>query len=284
MVVVRGLTRREFLIGGAALVAWGGTGLFGYATEIEPHWLEIVTRPLVMAALPASLAGARIVQMSDIHVGPVVSDAYVLETFRRVQALEPDVVVYTGDFASSLTEDISHCARVYSHAPRGRLATVGILGNHDYGHEWSDERAAERLIAVLADSGVRVLRNEHIEVAGLQITGFDDLWAERFDAVAALEGIDGNKPMLGLSHNPDSVDLPGWDGFHGLVLSGHTHGGQCRPPFLSPPILPVRNRRYSAGYFELSGNRSMYINRGVGHIVQARFLARPEVTLFVLSA
>jgi uncharacterized protein len=76
------------------------------------------------------------------------------------------------------------------------------------------------------------------------------------------------------------VDLPGWSGYEGWILSGHTHGGQCKPPFLPPPLLPVRNRRYTAGEFELAGGRRLYISRGVGHLLQVRFNVRPEVTIF----
>jgi len=67
------------------------------------------------------------------------------------------------------------------------------------------------------------------------------------------------------------------------VLSGHTHGGQCKPPFLPAPLLPVRNRRYTAGEFAVSGNRRLYISRGVGHLLKVRFNVRPEVTVFALA-
>ena len=65
-------------------------------------------------------------------------------------------------------------------------------------------------------------------------------------------------------------------------VAGHTHGGQCKPPFLAPPLLPVRNRHYSSGKIALSGGRRMYISRGVGHLMRVRFNARPEITVFKL--
>jgi predicted MPP superfamily phosphohydrolase len=86
-----------------------------------------------------------------------------------------------------------------------------------------------------------------------------------------------------LSHNPDTVDEPGWGRYAGWILAGHTHGGQCKPPFLPPPLLPVRNRRYTAGEFTLSGGRRMYISRGIGHLQRVRFNVRPEVTVFHLD-
>ena len=85
-------------------------------------------------------------------------------------------------------------------------------------------------------------------------------------------------------HNPDGVDLLGWQNYHSWILSGHTHGGQCKPPFLPPPLLPVINRRYTSGEFDLSGSRRLYISRGIGHIMKVRFNMRPEVTLFELTS
>ena len=81
----------------------------------------------------------------------------------------------------------------------------------------------------------------------------------------------------------DGCPQPGWGDYSGWILAGHTHGGQCKPPFLPPPLLPVKNRRYTSGEFELTGGRRMYINRGVGHLLRVRINARPEVTLFQLT-
>lgn len=264
--------------------ALGAVALGGYTWQVEPHWLEIVTRPLPIRGLPRGLVGARLAQLSDLHVGPRVADAYILETFRRVRALRPDIVAYTGDFTSFEPGIEQHAARIYADLPRGRLATVGILGNHDYGIGWSDQPLAARLASLFQGLGVQVLRNSQTAVEGLQIVGFDDLWARQFDVERGLARFDPGQPALVLSHNPDTVDLPGWEQYQGWILSGHTHGGQCKPPFLPPPLLPVRNRRYTSGAFGLGGNRWMYISRGVGHLLRVRFNVRPEVTLFDLRA
>jgi predicted MPP superfamily phosphohydrolase len=127
-----------------------------------------------------------------------------------------------------------------------------------------------------------VLRNQVLDAEGLQIVGLDDLWAGHFRPNDVLGALDVNRGAVVLSHNPDTVDLPAWGNYEGWILAGHTHGGQCKPPFLPPPILPVRNRRYTAGEFELAGNRRLYISRGVGHSIPVRFNVRPEVTIFEL--
>jgi predicted MPP superfamily phosphohydrolase len=121
------------------------------------------------------------------------------------------------------------------------------------------------------------------DVDGLQIVGLDDLWGRRFDSVTPFRSLDPSRAMLALSHNPDTADLEAWHGFEGWILAGHTHGGQCKPPFLPPPIVPVRNKRYTAGVFELPGGRTMYISRGAGHFLQVRVNVRPEVTVFTLQ-
>jgi uncharacterized protein len=275
------LTRRRFL---SALGGTATAGLGFYTWRIEPHWVEIVRRPLAIRGLPAALAGKTLAQISDIHVGPRVADDYVIDAFARLRALEPDIVAVTGDFVSHHGEMFAQMDRVYRHFPHGRLATVGVLGNHDYGAGWAHPDVADRVVDVAEKHGIRVLRNEIADVAGLQIVGLDDLWAQRFDPAVAFSRFDASRPALALSHNPDTVDRPGWDRYSGWILSGHTHGGQCKPPFLPPPLLPVRNRRYTCGEFDLPGGRRLYISRGIGHLIRVRINVRPELTVFELIA
>ena len=118
---------------------------------------------------------------------------------------------------------------------------------------------------------------------GLDVIGVDDLWARRADAARAMEQRTSNA-ALALCHNPDAMDELSWGDYRGWVLAGHTHGGQCKPPFLPPPLLPVRNKRYTSGEIPLPGGRYLYINRGLGHLIQVRFNVRPEITVFTLRA
>lgn len=276
------MTRRRFLRAAGASIGATAAGVGLYTWRVEPEWLELVHRPLPIRGLPASLAGRTLVQISDVHVGQRVDDDYVVTTFRRVAELRPDIVVLTGDLLSYHPLVLQQLPGVYRHFPRGRLATLASLGNHDYGREWSDYELARRVCEVVQSLGITVLRNQLHDVEGLQIVGLDDLWAGRFEPQHVLAARDSGRPALVLSHNPDTVDLPVWNDYEGWILSGHTHGGQCKPPFLPPPLLPVRNQRYSAGEFVLSGNRRMYISRGVGYLIRVRFNVRPEVTIFEL--
>ena len=300
------LSRRRFLVAGSAALASAATvGI--YTWLIEPHWVELVRRPMPLPKLPPSLVGRTVLQLSDLHVGPRVDSGYLIETLQEAARLTPDLVVFTGDFISyESPAQFAELSRVLQHAPRGRLATVAALGNHDFGMTWRQTEVAERVTEVLRGFGMIVLRNDVTDVGGLQLAGLGDYWTPDFGplrpvatllsappsptgapalrtAVTTLERVDRTKPTIVLCHNPDVLDEPVWGDLEGWVLAGHTHGGQCKPPFLPPPILPVRNRRYTAGAFSGGPGRTLYINRGLGHLIQVRFNVRPEVTLFTLE-
>lgn len=277
------ISRRGFL-GAAGVAAGAAAGVGLYTWRIEPHRLEIVRRPLAIRRLPSSLAGRTLVHISDVHVGTRVKDDYLLATFRRIADLQPDIVVFTGDFMSFHAQVFEQLPAVYRHFPKGRMATLAILGNHDYGPNWAHPEIALRVVDTIRAFGITVLRNQTSEVEGLQVAGLDDLWAKQFDPAPVIARLESRRAAIALSHNPDTVDLFGWGDYDGWILAGHTHGGQCKPPFLPPPLLPVRNRRYTAGEFELDGGRRLYISRGVGHLLQVRFNVRPEVTSFELHS
>jgi predicted MPP superfamily phosphohydrolase len=174
---------------------------------------------------------------------------------------------------------------------------------------WADLDVADQVAMVASDAGATMLRNEVRLVGGLQFAGLSDYWSAEFarpggsphglftprpprrdpfarrgTADEALRRLSRELPTVILSHNPDAQDEPIWNGVHGWVLAGHTHGGQVKPPFLPPPMLPVKNRRYTQGAFDVSPRRTLYISRGLGHLIQVRFNVRPEMTLFTLEA
>jgi predicted MPP superfamily phosphohydrolase len=255
-----------------------------YAWRIEPHDVELVRRALPIVNLPKHLSNRLLVQISDLHIGPRVDDNYLLRCFDCVSRLSPDFVAYTGDFISYEGADLSHARRVMSRLPLGRLGTAGVLGNHDYGPRCAHAEVADGLVETASETGIHMLRNQRIELEGLGFIGMDDLWAGKIRIKTALAGVQPGQANVVLCHNPDSADREGWENYSGWILAGHTHGGQCKPPFLPPPVLPVNNHQYVAGEYPLSGGRRMYVNRGVGHLLQVRFNVRPEITLLRLES
>jgi hypothetical protein len=281
------VTRRRWLKRALAATVATGTAVVVDTFCVEPHWLEIVRRDLPVPGLPAHWHGRTLMQISDVHVSDRVSDEYLIRSFDEAASFAPDVVAVTGDFVScprTRIVPVEKARHVYAHLPQGRIATLGVLGNHDYGIHWNDATVAARVQAILNDCGLQMLRNETVELEGLTIVGLDDLWSGRCDGRAAFGVEAARGAQIALCHNPDAADLDHWPGFEGWILSGHTHGGQCKPPFLPPPLLPVKNHRYTAGEFDLYDGRRMYISRGLGHLLPVRFNCRPEITVFRLIA
>lgn len=277
------MKRRTFLKGALGLAAAGIlTGL--YTWQIEPFWPEFVHVKMPIRNLPKHLIGKTMIQISDMHIGNRFNYNYIIQSFQKAQQLNPDFVVYTGDFITyENMKQIDQLQEVMQHAVIGSLGTFGVLGNHDYGENYSEEKVASGVIGILERSGITILRNAKTQVEGLSIYGIDDMWGINFQPSKALNDINSDEAAICLVHNPDAADLPIWGDYSGWILCGHTHGGQCKPPFLKPPMLPVKNKRYSAGRFDLSGDRTMYINRAIGNLWQLRFNVRPEITIFTLS-
>lgn len=281
------ISRRKWLGRSAGLFAGSVVGVGLYTRYFEPTWVEVVHKTMPILALPSLLEGKTLVQISDIHIGPQSDDQFLIESFQRVAQWKPEIVVFTGDFLTlrqdrSLPDD--QMKNVLSHFPKGTLATLGILGNHDYGFLWNDPQAADVVTQIAEDNGIDILRNGTRNIAGLQIVGFDDYWGTNFGGRNVLKDVDLSQPTLVLCHNPDVVDLPLWWGYQGWILSGHTHGGQCKAPFFTPPLLPIRNTRYYSGEIPLQDGRRLYVNRALGHSMPVRFNCRPEITLFRLTA
>jgi predicted MPP superfamily phosphohydrolase len=279
------MNRRKFIkntFGGLT-----GIGLLSglYAWQFEPFWLEFVKVKMPIKNLPNDLVGKTLMQISDIHIGNRFDYRFIINSLNKAKEFSPDYVVYTGDYVSTYKDEVQYdkLDKTLNNLVKGKIATIGILGNHDYGRNWSQSKVADKISAMLTTSGIRLLRNESAECDGLNFIGFDDYWGLNFNPQKALGGFDINKANIVLCHNPDVCDLTIWGEYNSWILSGHTHGGQVKPPFLPPPILPVKNTNYSAGQIELSNNRTLYINRALGHLWQVRFNVRPEITIFELE-
>ena len=279
------MKRRKFIK--STFLGLTGIGLFSglYAWQVEPFWLDFVKVKMPIKNLPKDLVGKTLMQISDIHIGNRFDYHFIINSFKKATDFNPDFVVYTGDYVSTYKDEVQYdkLDETLKNIVKGKIATIGILGNHDYGKNWSQINVADKISEMLKTNGIRLLRNESFEINGLNFIGFDDFWGLNFNPEKAMTGFENNKANIVLCHNPDVCDLDIWGEYDSWILSGHTHGGQVKPPFLPPPMLPVKNTNYSSGQMELSNNRSLYINRALGHLWQVRFNVRPEITIFELQ-
>ncbi|MEM9981028.1 MAG: metallophosphoesterase, partial [Bacteroidota bacterium] len=241
--------RRRNFIKRALWSAVGTSVLTGlYTWQVEPFWLEFVERKMPVANLPDQLIGKTLMQISDIHVGNRFDYHYIIESFKKAQKYAPDFVGYTGDYISYENEaQFEQLNEVLQYVVKGRLGTMGILGNHDYGKHWTQLEVADKVAEQLEKAGITLLSNQQKEVSDLNFIGLDDYWGLNFSPEKVLKTYENTRANIVLCHNPDVCDLDVWHGYRGWILAGHTHGGQCKPPFLTPPMLPVKNKKYSAG-------------------------------------
>ena len=239
--------------------------------------VERVQVPL--CRLHPALEGFKIVQLSDLHFLPHTPLSVIARAAEQACALKPDLIVLTGDFVTHEAETIFGLSDLFASLD-ARYGVFAILGNHDV-------RAGKALIGkAIEDTGVLLLQNEGItfDVGHSQLTlaGVDDcLWGQP-DLNAALAQRPADATTILLAHEPDVIDRFSQDGRIDLQLSGHTHGGQVRLPFLGTPVLPKLGQKYVHGLHRV--NQSwLYTNRGIGMVaLPIRFNAPPEVTELVL--
>jgi predicted MPP superfamily phosphohydrolase len=279
------MNRRKFIKQSALGTVALGTFTGFYTWQLEPFWLEFVEKLMPIKNLPSHLDGKTLMQISDLHVGDKFDYQFIIDSLKKAQVYRPDIVAYTGDYVTWRgNRQFMQLDEVLKYTVRGKLGTVGILGNHDYGHRWEQQWVADGICERLKNNGIDILINEKIDINGLNFIGIDDFWGLHFEPKKATALYKTNEPTVVLCHNPDVCDMDVWNGYRGWILSGHTHGGQIKPPFLSEPLIPVKNKRYSKGEIDLYDGRRLYINRALGHTIQLRFNVRPEITIFKLVA
>ncbi|HYA42952.1 MAG TPA: metallophosphoesterase [Syntrophobacteraceae bacterium] len=223
----------------------------------------------------------RVVQLTDIHAGIYMTRKDIRQVTDRVNALQPDLLVLTGDYISNSMEFLSGCieemARV--RAPYGAFAT---LGNHEH---WYGE--PRHIQAVFSHYRIPLLQNTHRVIRTARgvfaVAGIDDLRSGHPDLDAALHGLDSNMPVLLLSHRPEIFPQAAAHGIP-LTLAGHYHGGQVKLSLPSGDIsLAALLTPYPAGLYRSNGSQ-LYVSSGIGTtFTPVRLNVPPEITLLHLD-
>ncbi|SFS35939.1 metallophosphoesterase [Marininema halotolerans] len=275
------MTRRRFLKNVA-------TWLFGslaftslYSYTFEPRWIETNSLTIRLPRLPASFTGCKVVQFSDLHAAHHISINDIHEIVSKINRLQPDIVLFTGDLLDA-PSDIPYLPQVVDQlakikAPLGKFA---ILGNHDY------EAGVDKVSAAYAQAGFQLLLNENHPIQRgddiLYLIGLDDCLYGAPNLAKPLNNISDETCKILLVHEPDFADqLP--PAIIDMQLSGHSHGGQIAFPFIGPVLTPPMAKKYPTGRYQVK-DTLVYTNRGLGTtILPLRFCARPELTLFTLA-
>ena len=249
-----------------------------YASRIETEWVQVqrVQIPLRMAG--AYLEGFKIALLSDFHLYPTTRIELIERAVEMANQLKPDLVALGGDYVQGSVDAIFDLAPALARLD----ATYGvfcILGNHDH---WKGDEVVEQ---GLRESGLHLLRNEGLTLSvgrkTVYLAGLDDGWMGRQDLERGLEKQPPGVPTILLMHEPDFVDSFVGRGRIDLQLSGHSHGGQVRFPFIGSPFLPPYGRKYDKGLYRVA-NTWLYTTVGLGVTAPVRFNCPPEVTEITL--
>jgi len=254
-----------------------------------------VERVLIrLKRLPEAFRGFKIAQLSDLHSSPLVDKEHLEHAVDLALAEKPDLIVLTGDFIGHTLRthrqeihefDVQYLDNLVAALGRAKapFGTYAVLGNHDF---WSGPEVTERICHDFETRArIPVLRNQRVtltkEEESIQLLGVDDYW-HSWDLRKALRKVPKQSIKILLSHNPEINRQIKPSHNIGLVLSGHTHGGQVSLPFIGVPFSPTQSQKYLRGLVR-DGDRQTYITRGVGHlVVPIRFNCPPEVTLITL--
>lgn len=241
---------------------------------------DVRTVEITLPNLPRQLDGFSIVQLSDLHIGPLLKKDWLQAVVEKTNALKPDTVVLTGDMidgsADALKREVEPLGRLTA-----RHGVYGVTGNHEYYYK------AEMWSPVFEELGVDMLSNEHrilsVGESNLVLVGIPDPTEKRFGGRGpnlshALEGAPDTVRVL-LAHQPRSApDNQGVD----IQLSGHTHGGLM---FFLQAIVASFNKGFVNGLYELNVIK-LYVNPGTGlwNGFSCRVGVPSEITHIILRA
>jgi len=267
--------RRRFLQAGVGGVAAAPILLSGYgaAYAAKAYDVQELTLPF---GVPL-----RVVQLTDIHAGLYMTRDEIRRYTNQAVALQPDLLVLTGDFISNSTAFLPGCLKELARV-QTRFGTFATLGNHE--HLYGDLTKIE---AIFQEHGIPLLTNAHRIIQAARgpfaVAGIDDIQWGSPDLGAALLGLDPTIPTLLLSHRPEIFPQAAARGIP-LTLAGHWHGGQVKLSLPGKTISFAHYRTpYPEGLYRIRQSH-LYVSRGIGTTgTPVRLNAPPEVTVFHLA-
>ncbi len=239
----------------------------------EAFRLALREYDVAITGLPESLAGLRIVQLSDLHMAPSFRRRYFERVMAACQDWDADLLILTGDVVDA--DEVIPWIEPLLAPLSARLGKYAILGNHDEEHQPS------AIVDELTRAGFETLEGQwttlDVDGATIAMGGTSAPWGPDVDPCSMPEA----DFRILLSHSPDRFYRAARWGID-LMFSGHNHGGQIRLPMVGAVFMPsLYSRRFDRGFFR-SGRTLMYVNEGIAGMHPVRYGCMPEVTRFVL--
>ncbi|MFI5495503.1 metallophosphoesterase [Actinoplanes sp. NPDC051859] len=272
-----GVERRLLLARGAAIFAGlTAAGITGYGVKTALGTPQLDRAQIPLAKLPRAMDGTRLAVVSDIHLGPLTGVDHAERIVRLINSVNADFVCIVGDLVDGTVGELGRYAAPLA-GIQSRQGAYFVTGNHEYYsgfEEWVVE--VDRL-------GIRPLRNERLELGGLDLAGVNDLGGTDFgdgpDFAKALGDRDSARPVVLMAHQPIAVHEAAPFGVD-LQVSGHTHGGQMVPFNL----LVKLEQPVVSGLGRVDGV-PVYVTNGAGFWgPPVRVGAPPQVTVIELRS
>lgn len=250
-----------------------------YARYIEPMNLFIKEYKIESKDIPKNFDGIKIVHFSDIHYGRTVDNRYLEKIVDMINKQKPDIVIYTGDF---IDEDINLSDKKIAEINKilnkidSTLGNYAVAGNHDMKYFSNYKKILDNNFTLL-DNQQKILYykdNEAISLIGL---------ADSLESTINYEIL--NKESMYytfvICHEPDEFDkIKKYD--FDVMLSGHSHNGQIRAPFIGTIATPPGAKKYYDEHYSID-NKEIFISNGIGTSgINLRFMSRPSISLYRL--
>jgi len=278
--------RRRLLTGAGSVLAATPLALIGFGAIIQRTDFRVTETDIPVPNLPRDLQGLRILQLSDIHLGPFLSENDLARVIDESLSLRPHLAVITGDLISVVGDPLDACLRQIARL-RPEAGILGCLGNHEVlaGTEEYTTREGARLGIDFLSGRARSLRfgGATLNVAGV---AYESIMKRKTYLTGAERLVEPGVVNLLLSHNPDVFPVASRKGFD-VTLAGHTHGGQVTVEMLNQTLNVARFvTPFVSGYYHLPEPASaLYVTRGIGTIgLPVRIGAPPEISLLRLVA
>lgn len=255
--------------------------LFLYGYYIEPNNLIIKEYKIENKDIPDSFDGLKIIHFSDVHYGSTVNAKYLKEIVELINKQDPDIVIFTGDFLDkrfNLTDKEIESAKNELNKIESTLGNFAVSGNHDMVYPEDFKTIFSENFTLLENEEKLLYYKESTPIS---LVGFTDALETKVN-YEILEKENTYFRFI-LAHEPDEYDkIKNYD--FDILLSGHSHNGQVRLPFIGAIYTPTGSKKYYENYYKLD-NREIFISNGIGTSgIDVRFLSTPSINLYRIYA
>jgi len=263
--------------------------IYGYGTYIEPKHLKVKEHKIQSDKISDNFDGFKIVGISDIHYGKYFNYDDLKKLVNKINDLNPDIVVFTGDLIDGKTKVTTNMVNDISKELKKISTTSGkyiISGENDVKFdEWENIITSSEFIN-LNNNYDTIYKNGYDSILIAGISSFDDkesIVNKNQKSQNYINSFEKDGPLykILLMHEPDYIDDLE-DNKYDLILAGHSHGGQIGIPGINELFIPKNAHKYFSGHYSLK-NSELYVSNGIGvSNINFRLLSSPTIDVYRL--